>query len=297
MSMATPDKTMSRVTSDRDHWMSRRHRGSMLAVVLGCIVILLLFLVGLWQASRFAKRVITDTRRQGITMNQAIERSTREGMEQARRERELLDDPEAVTVDDPPVAKQLDERTKTQWLARVNEFITIEVLSAQQNGSDPGRFPTLRQALDRAVDKLDAGAIDHPAVEAAVRTTLASSYLSMDLPEDASWQGASALEKLRTGFGLSHPYTRQAMRNLAAIHVSEGRFEEAADLYETLYEIRHVEDVSSLEDSNQLLNTIHLLRSAIPVRAVGLDQSEWPGTILHLLQQSPPCCGLKLLEF
>lgn len=297
MSMAEEDKNFNRVTSDRDHSMSRRLRGSTLAVVLGCLVILVLLLVGLWMASRFAKSVISDSRQQGFSMKQDLERSTREGMEQARRESELMDDSEAVTVDNPPDAVQLDERTKTQWIARVNEFITSEVLSAQLIGSEPDRSPTLRQALDRAVEKLDAGVIDHPAVEAAVRTMLASSYLSMDLPEEASWQGGSALEKLRTGFGMNHPYTGQAMRNLATIHVFEGRFDEAADLYESLFEIRHAADESPSEDSNQLLDAIRLLRSAIPARAVGLDRSEWPDTILQLLQQSPPYCSLKPLEF
>lgn len=297
MSMVTANNTIHCVRSDRDRSISRRHRGSTLAVVLGCLVILLLFMVGLWQASRFAQRVINDTRQQGITMNQDLGRSTREGMEMARQESEILDDLEIVTLENPPGAEPLDEQTKTQWIARVNTFIANEVLSAQLNDTNPDRPPTLRQALDQAVDKLDAGAIDHPAVEAAVRTTLASSYLSLDLPEDASWQGASALEKLQTGFGLNHPYTGQAMRNLGAIYMSEGRFDEAADLFETLFEIRFGGDESPSEDSNQLLDAIRLLRSAIPSRAIGLDRSEWPGPILHLLQQSPPCCSLNPLEF
>lgn len=94
------------------------------------------------------------------------------------------------------LAQALFEKTRADEQARIAEavqtFLSRDILAAAGSerqielGLKPNPDLKLTEVLDRAVRELDAGRLtSQPAVEAAIRTTIASAFLSLGLPDRA----------------------------------------------------------------------------------------------------------------
>lgn len=110
----------------------------------------------------------------------------------------------------------------------VNRFFNQDVLGAASPYAQSGDHePTIREAVDHAVTRIDERLRDQPVVEASVRMTIGQVYGEM-------MQIAKAIEQERRGvalferhLGLDDPRTQQARYRLASDLTDDSRFDEA----------------------------------------------------------------------
>jgi len=113
----------------------------------------------------------------------------------------------------------------------VNRFLQ-EMLSAADPRFSARRELTVRESLDRAVAKLDAGAMsDQPEIEAAVRLTIGRSYAGLAQFEAAEVQVETAIAACREFVGEDSPAYAQALHERGCVRKLAGRpIEAEADL-------------------------------------------------------------------
>jgi len=137
---------------------------------------------------------------------------------------------------------------------RVLSFLTNEVLMS----ADPTRAKrweiTLSEVLDGASENLKAKFSDEPLVEASIRHTLGSTYLSLGKCPEAESHIERAYRIRRAALGQEHPDTLASTIILCELRVSQGRYEEAEQLCTTVVESRrrslgreHPETLASME--------------------------------------------------
>jgi len=137
---------------------------------------------------------------------------------------------------------------------RVLSFLTNEVLMS----ADPTRAKrweiTLSEVLDGASENLKAKFSDEPLVEASIRHTLGSTYLSLGKCPEAESHIERAYRIRRAALGQEHPDTLASTIILCELRVSQGRYEEAEQLCTTVVESRrrslgreHTETLASME--------------------------------------------------
>jgi serine/threonine protein kinase/tetratricopeptide (TPR) repeat protein len=121
---------------------------------------------------------------------------------------------------------------------RVLSFLTNEVLMS----ADPARAKrweiTLSEVLDGASENLKAKFSDEPLVEASIRHTLGSTYLSLGKCTEAEPHVESAYRIRRAALGQEHPDTLASTTSLCDLRVRQGRYEEAEQLCTTVVESR-----------------------------------------------------------
>jgi serine/threonine-protein kinase len=121
--------------------------------------------------------------------------------------------------------------------ARRAESISIfllDMLSSVDPSKAQGRDVTVREVLDEAARRLDAGDANVsgvPAVESAIRATVGSTYRALGQYEAAEKQAVSAFELSRTALGEDHPDTVRRMSELGDIYFEWGRIDEAERWY------------------------------------------------------------------
>ncbi|MCZ6837474.1 MAG: tetratricopeptide repeat protein [Planctomycetota bacterium] len=271
----------------------RRRGSSAFSVILACTIIVALIAAGLWLASRYAKQVIEESRVQTGAKRLQVEDAFRQGMMEAEAEEAELDD-EPVTT---PVQEEHNSVSSeiVNWMRLVNSFLAQEVLAGATNTKDGS--PTMSQTLDRASARLEENDSYPPAVEAAIHTLLAHSYLNLDRTDDALAHAQMAMDILRLAYGQVHDYSRQAQRNLGAIRLHQHRFDEAMMDLQTLYEMR----LAALGPDDPLsAATMRMLRMLRLYEADLMgndDHDSWPGEIRNLLEDLPDCCRFGPLEF
>ncbi|PWU09954.1 MAG: hypothetical protein C5B51_05255 [Terriglobia bacterium] len=119
----------------------------------------------------------------------------------------------------------------------VSDFLQNDLLaqasSTNQGGAGTRPDPHLevRTALDRAAARI-AGKFDRqPEVEAAIRDTMARTYMRLDLYAEARTQAERALELERRVLGPNQPKTLRTTAVLGYIVRSQGRYEESESLF------------------------------------------------------------------
>ncbi|HEY3741409.1 MAG TPA: serine/threonine-protein kinase [Bryobacteraceae bacterium] len=121
----------------------------------------------------------------------------------------------------------------------------------------------VRTVLDRAAAGI-AGKFDHqPVVEAAVRQTIATTYLDLGLFAQAQKQLTRALELRKTALGEEHPDTLKTMDALAYSYRLEGAYARSEELYRDVVDRRkrvlgenHPDTLKSMND----LGVLYLYR-------------------------------------
>lgn len=271
-----------------------------MSVIVGCAIIVALLAAGIWISLRFAREAIRESRDEAFRVQQDLARSVQQGMTEAAIESAQLetDEDAAAAVEAEPEIIPSHEQMTAAWMQQVNEFIAREVLSAGAgSGTADEGSPTLLEALHRAAAQLETGEARHPAVEAAIRTTLASSLLNLEQVDDAADQCIAALELLRRGFGEMHDYTMQARRNLGAVRLRQGDFDDAAMIYQVLYEMRLAAGGPDDPATAETLRIARLLRDEAALIAPDAAPAAMPVEIRELIERPPTCCRFQPLEF
>jgi len=272
----------------------RRARSTMI-VVVGCVLLVGLMGGGLWLASRLASQVIAEGQGEAQSLRGELQNAFRQGVAEAEAEN-------ADAAPTPPddrtgadAAATDDAQARALALAQVNEFIAAEVLGggAAADG-DSGR--TVAQALDRAVATLDSGPARPPAVEAAIRTTIAASYLGLEKHDEAAAQCLAAESILRAAYGELHDYSLAALRNLGALEARRGRWTDAADWFDALANARQAR--FGPDDADAL--ALRRFASDLSLRAgaivPGAPAATWPKEIRRFLEEAPRCARFGPLE-
>ncbi len=109
----------------------------------------------------------------------------------------------------------------------VNKFLQDMLASADPN-KVPGKEITVRQVLDEAAKKLDAGDLtDQPEVAGAVRTTLGSTYESLGLLDEAEAHLRAALQANIRAYGGEHAEVVQTLAGIGIVLNEQGALDEA----------------------------------------------------------------------
>jgi eukaryotic-like serine/threonine-protein kinase len=101
-----------------------------------------------------------------------------------------------------------------------------------------GEEPTIREFLDRAVQRIDDELADEPVVQAQLLMTLGQSYANLGLFDEAEPLLTRALDIHAQEFGNDHSETAASMTRLGRLIYRRGDFEAARSLYETALEIQ-----------------------------------------------------------
>jgi len=137
---------------------------------------------------------------------------------------------------------------------RVLSFLTNEVLMS----ADPARAKrweiTLSEVLDGASENLKAKFSDEPLIEASIRHTLGSTYLSLGKNPEAEPHIENAYRIRREALGQEHPDTLASTVSLGELRLRRGRYDEAEQLCTTAVESRqrslgreHPETLASMD--------------------------------------------------
>ena len=131
-----------------------------------------------------------------------------------------------------------DEAKRQADLAQaVNDFLNNDFLAAvapERQGKDV----SMRVVLDGASKSIAGKFENAPLIEASIRTTLGTVYLSLGEYEVAGPHFERALTLRRAEVGEDHPDTLASMSNLAELYDHQGRFDEAESLHAKALEVR-----------------------------------------------------------
>jgi serine/threonine-protein kinase len=189
------------------------------------------------------------------------------------------------------IARERDRASHAASQAEsVNAFLQEMLGSVDPTRPDaPGREVTVREVLDEAARKVNAGSFaDAPEIEAAVRTTLAASYRGLGLYPAAEPHALRALEIVRSRRGPSSPEAASALSDLAQLRYSQGEFALADSLLREALAIRraalgpaHPDVAHSLNDlgvflweQGDLAGAESLYREALELQRARPDENQ-----------------------
>jgi len=129
--------------------------------------------------------------------------------------------------------KARDQETEARETAeQINDF--LQAMLASPDPARAGRDVTVREVLDEAARRLADGTFaDRPVIEAAVRTTLGSTYVTLGRFPEAEPHLESALSLRRQTEASGENSAKdlfESLRNLAQLRYRQGRFPEAEEL-------------------------------------------------------------------
>ncbi len=121
----------------------------------------------------------------------------------------------------------------------VNDFLQKDLLAqaSAYHQSKPDPDLKVRTALDRAAQNIEGKFDKQPEVEAAIRSTVGSTYADLGLYTEARKQLERALELERRGLGAGNPQTLETMLSLENTEESQGKYAEAETLGKQALEI------------------------------------------------------------
>ncbi len=120
----------------------------------------------------------------------------------------------AVAAEGQAEAAAEQARSEVAIAQAVSNFLQQDLLAQADPMNEPDRDLKLRTVLDRASRSIGGRFDRQPLVEAAIRRTIATTYKSLFLPEEAQPHLERALELLRRVRGEEHPETMAALGEL-----------------------------------------------------------------------------------
>jgi eukaryotic-like serine/threonine-protein kinase len=163
----------------------------------------------------------------------------------------------------------LKARQAEQTAQAINDFLQNDLLAqaSTDTQSEPGVKPDphleVRTALDRAAARLMGKFDRQPEVEAAIRDTIAQTYIDLGLYAAARTQLERALALFRRVLGVENPKTLRTMSHLAFAIFHLGQYTQAAVLFNQTLEIQRSvlgsEHPDTLNSMNGLANDFLLL--------------------------------------
>ncbi len=149
-----------------------------------------------------------------------------------------------------------DAEQRTRVAESINAFLNEDLLSSVDPSNTDNPNLTVREALDRAAERIEERFSDQPLVEAAIRHTIGEAYRGLRLPRESVPHLRRAVQ-LREGLmGGLEEETRQAMRDLVSGLYECDQGEEGFAVGEKLLAL-DIEAVGS--DSANAMDTRHLL--------------------------------------
>ena len=224
----------------------RRNRLAFAAAALVSLTLVLGAAVSTWQAVRAGK-----AERQAIADRDAATASR--NAEKLAREQALT--AEKVARDEASISKAVSDFLQNDLLRQAD--------SRTQGEATTTANPDLkvREALDRAAEKVGTRFKDQPLTEAAVRDVIGSTYRGVGDAAKAVLHLERALELRQPLLGPEHPDTLTSMQNLAIAYHGQGKYVAAAALSAQTLEIRKrvlgAEHADTLISMNRLANTYH----------------------------------------
>ena len=212
--------------------LAQRH----LALVAGVAAVFVVLVAGvaasMWQASRAtrAEHVAVQERDRALeaevqTRQQRDRALNAEQAASGERDRAVTAEEQVRGERDKAVAEQQRADREADTIRALNGFLRNDLLTFPdpRNGTPlavfvkPNPNLTVREALDRAAANIGGKFDGRPLVEAALRETIADSYLSLDLFAEGKLQLNRALELRRTAQGHAHPDTLKALKAFAEL--------------------------------------------------------------------------------
>ena len=152
--------------------------------------------------------------------------------------------------------KATEARRESAKFAAVNQFLQDMLAKADPSAADNRRDVRVRDILDEAARQIDEGSLaDQPAVEAAVRTTIAKSYLALGMYETARRHLQAALRVRREQLSGVPADVAMTLRALAAARAGLGEYaaseillREALAIVKTVYAERSAAVANILRD-------------------------------------------------
>ncbi|WP_162247654.1 winged helix-turn-helix domain-containing protein [Lysobacter sp. Root494] len=130
----------------------------------------------------------------------------------------------------------------------VNRFFNQDVLGAASPYAQDGNHePTVREAIDHAVARIDERLRDQPVVEATVRMTIGQVYGEAMQIAKAIEQERRAVALFEKHLGRDDPRTQQARYRLATDLTDNSRFDEAKKLIDETNALRARHGLTDLE--------------------------------------------------
>jgi serine/threonine-protein kinase len=126
------------------------------------------------------------------------------------------------------------EKTRAET---VNAFLD-DLFSSSNPSKSQGETITVREMLDRGVQKINATLKDQPEERAALMSTMGRSYRSLGFYEPARQLLETSLSLRRQRFGDEHPLVVQSMHNLAFLLHETGKYDDAESLTRKALEIQ-----------------------------------------------------------
>ena len=121
----------------------------------------------------------------------------------------------------------------------INNFLLNDMLAqAAPEKNARERKVTVEELPDRAAVKIEQAFADQPEVQAAIRTTIGTTYWKLGENAKAESQLRSSWESRRKAIGPEHPDTLNAFNYLARVLVDEGELGEAETIIRKVLEIR-----------------------------------------------------------
>lgn len=138
-----------------------------------------------------------------------------------------------------------EAREQAALTQAVSDFFSREVLSAALPYEDirQSKIPTVREAVDRALNRIGDRFREQPAIEAAIRATAGKVYGELTDLTAAIEQDQRALQLFRASLGAGHPRSLQAQYWLSQDLTEASRFDEAAQLIAEADAIRNQQAV------------------------------------------------------
>ncbi|MEM9300525.1 MAG: serine/threonine-protein kinase [Pseudomonadota bacterium] len=146
-----------------------------------------------------------------------------------------------------------------------------EMLGSADPAKAQGEDPTVRALLDRTATSLTDSGLD-PLALGTVQETVASTYLTLGLPDPGLPLAESASALLTEALGEAHPRTLAARHAEARFHLYSANFARAIEILEPTFEARR----RVLGDAMDTMSTLHNLAYAYAgagevERALNLD--------------------------
>jgi tetratricopeptide (TPR) repeat protein len=178
--------------------------------------------------------------------------------EDLARQKDRLMEKEAQARRDADTQRQTAEHREAGARA-VTKFYEENVLvAARPKGWEGGRGRdfSLREALDKAVTKIDAAFAGQPELEAAVRDAVGMTYYYLGKFDAANPQVEKARELRVKVLGPDHPDTLSTLHNLALVRWKQEKLDEAFKLGRLALEARR--RVLGLEHEDSLWTQLNL---------------------------------------
>ena len=129
------------------------------------------------------------------------------------------------------IARQGEEIARERDQARaVADFFLETLVKSSDPATTDGKALTVREAMDRGVERVRKGRGEDPAVEALLLDTAAGVYRNLSLFDKARELFGEALAIRRVTFGSEHMEVAETLHNLASLEKRKRNFERAEQL-------------------------------------------------------------------